>query len=1093
MRKRILILFLIAATCIPSASVFAKTTGIPVVPSSDYSYLIANLDNRELGSAYSWTVDGKVARKGVVEETFFLAADGNLKSARGSKPTSTKGVSYVSGRFGKAFVAPKDGVSFRAADTLDLRQGTIEFWVSPRRDGNSSEYNEIRIFFSYKASNGDELVIWQIDNGVICVAEWINGVYMSAYSDLCNMNSWKAKSWHHIAFTYSEEENFMRLYVDGELAGDTNEGFYQAPRLAPTTFTLGNSQYAMDAVRFTREVYDSERAMTEASRRSAPKTGEVLFSLDGIRNGASIEVKSGKVRGSFHYPGPPLMNLQPGSTLLPAGTTKLNLQVNTPTAARVRWSFKKDTPFDKMTPFDKGSGKKVHKTTISGLSTDPGTVNSIYLRSSKALDYQLEFKYRCVPALKADFPRISNLWSWRLHEDDYKEYLSKLQLAVLNTFDPEGLRRIRAVNPDIVLLATLQPLEYFDGEPPLPDNYYLKDVSGQRIRLWPDSYRLNMTNPEVVELNVQRLKKTILESDLLFDGAFFDSFIVDASIYKTDCYGKSIQIDADEDGVPDDPATLDAAWRSGMLEMVRLWRECMPGAYITGHLSRGADDFGTLFDGDNLNFMCVDVIEGRTSFGYAWDRYHGWAKGRSGPNITVIDTGAPNELGYGYGVYSNFQEPELNIPSDVLEFTRTWYPTMRFGLALALMGDGLYERHFSDVLYCEEWWYDEFDFRLGAPLDTFYNSPTAGSSIPSPQPLLLEDDFENESLGWQLSKAFGADAKLSYVDDAASGQCAACIDISALPEKFENHYVNFYNDLQVQKDVTYRLSFSAKASTPQKIVACLQHRGGDWENLGFWREIFLDQEWQEYEAIFTATGDCTEAGLQFFLASSLGSSILIDDVCLERMPLDVFRRDFEQGTVLLNGTAERQTVSLGEGYNRIVGSQAPRWQYILDDDGDVLYTGHWKVAHHDTPEWQPDPPFYHDWGSSCRETSDTDAYADYSLAIPENGTYTFKVWLPESPNRKKRTTSAIYEIVVAGKVIASAKLDQTKSPDSWQTVATVKIKAGDKPQLRLRNEGSGILYADAVYVESKARYNDGSPAREVTLEPYDGIILKRTD
>jgi hypothetical protein len=59
-------------------------------------------------------------------------------------------------------------------------------------------------------------------------------------------------------------------------------------------------------------------------------------------------------------------------------------------------------------------------------------------------------------------------------------------------------------------------------------------------------------------------------------------------------------------------------------------------------------------------------------------------------------------------------------------------------------------------------------------------------------------------------------------------------------------------------------------------------------------------------------------------------------------------------------------------------------------------------------------------------------------------------------------------------------------------VATVTLRAGDKPQLRLRNEGVGILYADAVYVESEARYNDGSEAKEVTLEPFDGILLKRS-
>ena len=37
----------------------------------------------------------------------------------------------------------------------------------------------------------------------------------------------------------------------------------------------------------------------------------------------------------------------------------------------------------------------------------------------------------------------------------------------------------------------------------------------------------------------------------------------------------------------------------------------------------------------------------------------------------------------------------------------------------------------------------------------------------------------------------------------------------------------------------------------------------------------------------------------------------------------------------------------------------------------------------------------------------------------------------------------------------------------------------------------GLLYADAVYVESAARYNDGMPIREVVLEPFDGIVLRR--
>ena len=39
----------------------------------------------------------------------------------------------------------------------------------------------------------------------------------------------------------------------------------------------------------------------------------------------------------------------------------------------------------------------------------------------------------------------------------------------------------------------------------------------------------------------------------------------------------------------------------------------------------------------------------------------------------------------------------VGLPLGVVEFARTWYPSMRYGLAFALMGNGLFERHFSDI------------------------------------------------------------------------------------------------------------------------------------------------------------------------------------------------------------------------------------------------------------------------------------------------------------------------------------------------------------------------------------------------------------
>ena len=55
----------------------------------------------------------------------------------------------------------------------------------------------------------------------------------------------------------------------------------------------------------------------------------------------------------------------------------------------------------------------------------------------------------------------------------------------------------------------------------------------------------------------------------------------------------------------------------------------------------------------------------------------------------------------------------------------------------------------------------------------------------------------------------------------------------------------------------------------------------------------------------------------------------------------------------------------------------------------------------------------------------------------------------------------------------------------------VPLAAADKPFVRVRNEGTGAAIADALHLRSAGRYNDGSAAESVTLEPMDGILLRR--
>src|SRR5262249_53100607 len=138
-------------------------------------------------------------------------------------------------------------------------------------------------------------------------------------------------------------------------------------------------------------------------------------------------------------------------------------------------------------------------------------------------------------------------------------------------------------------------------------------------------------------------------------------------------------------------------------------------------------------------------------------------------------------------------------------------------------------------------------------------------------------------------------------------------------------------------------------------------------------------------------------------------------------------------------------------------------------------------------------PYYHAWKGTCHELDSGPGSAQWNLAIPADGQYTITAWLPAAPNANGWTKNAIYEIVSGGNVLSSYTLDQSTATagDQWHAIATLNLTAADTPSLRLRNGGAGSLIADAVYVTSAARYNDGSPVEQVTLSGYDGILLQR--
>jgi uncharacterized protein (TIGR03437 family) len=195
---------------------------------------------------------------------------------------------------------------------------------------------------------------------------------------------------------------------------------------------------------------------------------------------------------------------------------------------------------------------------------------------------------------------------------------------------------------------------------------------------------------------------------------------------------------------------------------------------------------------------------------------------------------------------------------------------------------------------------------------------------------------------------------------------------------------------------------------------------------------------------------------------------------------------------------------LETGLKRFSGSQAPKYQYFVDDtDSAFSSMGAWSSITYDsgviwdngapTSSAEAFGPYYHAWQSTVHQLSAASGTAQWTLDIPEDGQYTIQVWLPAAPSAPSWTKTAVYEVVSGGTVVASATVDQTQAVagDGLHQIATVNLTVAGAPLLRIHNGGSGPLIADAVYVTSAALYNDGSSASQVTLAPMDGILLQR--
>lgn len=779
----------------------------------------------------------------------------------------------------------------------------------------------------------------------------------------------------------------------------------------------------------------------------------------------------------------------PPSTILAPGSTTVSLTVTSSAATECRWSVNApDRSYDLMTPFA-GAGTTTHSGTVTGLNPAQTVVNDVTVRCAADPSTPLALKYRARAEGDPAYPRAGNLWgSWQFQEEidaNDPTRASKIDLWLGANFTPDQVAKLRAWNPDVLILGSINTVEMTVNDS-VPDDYWLKDIHGNRIEVWPGAYRMNLTKPEVAEFMARYAYQQMADTGFTFDGIFFDNVFTSQSWWDEDIYGNPFLHDANEDGIHDDPGQLDAAWREGVLLELRIFRELMPHAIMSGHAQDITDPaIQAIFNSTSIGFDPPYVIEGRLAFATSYGRYYSWQVFGLPPTGTMIESAVPTQLGYGYGY-----QPWDDTPASTIRFGRTYYPYMRYGLAFTLMHDGYFAHEWGDTWHGNDWWYDEQELDLGKPLGPagiidLGSTPTVSQ--------IVNGSFERPLVeAWTGYIATDEGAAAVIDRDASSGKSGptALKVVVSQSSGTDWHVAVQQWNRRVVAGKSYNVSFWAKADAPRPLTVGMQKGGPDWRGYGLWDRVQLSTTWERYTVSFVASETANDALFQLFFGETTGT-VWVDNVRIVERPPDVMRRDFEKGIVLLNATDTPRTVELGPGYKRFSGNQASKHQYIVDNNSanvNVL-SGTWSTRVIDTGEWDALPPYYHDWGPNSMRGRR--GQVEWDLGIPENGTYTVSAWWPTLPTGWSGNKAVAYEVISGGKVVASGVFDQRANGDRWNAIARIRLVPGAK--VRLTCSGTLFCIVDALYVTSASRLNDGKPVSRVTIPPMDGMILLRDE
>ena len=498
-----------------------------------------------------------------------------------------------------------------------------------------------------------------------------------------------------------------------------------------------------------------------------------------------------------------------------------------------------------------------------------------------------------------------------------------LDVYPISPYRPDIVAAMRARNPKLVVLAyvlaeDIWPSDAADSLNHIPTiiRHTVRDLDGFL-------YDVNGQEDPISNINIAKRDASghFVVAEAL--GNIFRDHIIATGTWDgifTDVFGHTISFTPTITGVDID---VQRAGYATLNDLNDAWTAACDT--LASHLRRDAGP----------NFLIVG--NGGPSAEHTW--YNGWMREnfpyQQGGTWVSNMFGDVSSRGYFRDDADYLQPPHNWIftasGTEGQEYTAWSTQVVRFGLGTAALGEGVHCFGASDKLVrtapYQDWWYDEYavDITTGQSSQAVQQTGWLGTAVgpaynfiwtSTAADAITNTSFETDvSSGWTFHVTAPASATLTRdATTAGLGTASAKVHIATAGTLDWHVYLNSVGQLNVLAGNNYSATFRCKASAPRTIRVLAGNAGGD-------QQVNVDTSWRQYQVVISPTSSMA-ASLAFFLGTQAGD-VWFDDVHFQAGASSVWRRDFQNGIVLVNPSEQSLTVSLEDTFRRITGTNAP--------------------------------------------------------------------------------------------------------------------------------------------------------------------------